>query len=248
MKSAFEILKSDKELNYILDNANYNMNHTQNFERETSGVDYTICCHGRHHTMFVVGYMEYILRALSYDAHTIEVGKVAGLLHDVGNFFGRNDHARTSASMCLYFVSKTNLNINDLKIIEQAVLDHSKGIDMQSAVGAALIIADKMIDRDRGAPVKADLIKGGFDEAKINKLPDKRSDVPCNYVCKDIQLNIKNRDFIFNFVVEGDTEVFMNEYLNKKIKAKESILTQNAAAYLKCNCIYQVNGCEIEIK
>jgi len=246
MESAYEILINDKELNYIIDNANYNMNHTINFVRETSGINYSFCCHGRHHTLFVVGYIEYILSALSYDEHTIELGKIAGLLHDIGVFFGRNEHARISASMCLYFVSKTNLNLNDLRIIEQAVFDHSSGADIQSAVGATLIIADKMTDINRGVPVKADLVRCGFnDEAELNKY-DNPPDITYPWNIKDIQLNINERDIIFNFIVEGDAEVFTNEYLIVRLNRAPIILTKNAAAYLKRNCIYQVKGDEIE--
>ncbi|MHC1694732.1 MAG: hypothetical protein AB9835_05585 [Eubacteriales bacterium] len=247
MKSAFEILKYDKELNYLLDNANYNMNHTQNFERETSGINYTICCHGKHHTMYVVGAIEYILSALSYDEHTIELGKIAGLLHDIGNFFGRNDHATMSASMCLYFISKTNLNLNDLNIIKQAVLDHSKGVEIQSAVGAALIIADKMTDRKRSIHLKEDMIRCGFDnEAELNK-NDKLLGFSYTYNIKDIQFNIIDRDLIFDFIVEGDIELFMSEYFIKKLKSMPVMLTKKAAAFLNCGCIYEINGDEIEI-
>lgn len=53
------------------------------------------CFYGRHHTFYVVGIIEYILSALSYDNHTIELGIIAGLLHDIGNFYGRNDHFKT---------------------------------------------------------------------------------------------------------------------------------------------------------
>jgi len=60
MKNAYEILINDKELNHIFDFVNYNMNQTQNFERETQGINHLICCHGRHHSFFVVDIMEYI--------------------------------------------------------------------------------------------------------------------------------------------------------------------------------------------
>ena len=245
MKSAYEILKSDKELNYILDNANFNLNHIQNFERETSGVNYTICCHGRHHALFVVGVMDYILSALSYDEHKIELGKVASLLHDIGVFFGRSDHAKISAFMCLNFISKTNLSLNDSKVIKQAILDHSTGTDIQSAIGAVLLIADKMTDKERGIHVKADMIKGGFDEAKLNKSENPHvSNRSVTYAVKDFQFNIKGRDLIFNYIVEGDTEVFISEYSIEK--NKPIILTKNAVAYLKCNYIRQVNGDDVD--
>ena len=234
MKSAYEILKSDKELNYILDNINYNLNRVQNFERETLGAKYAICCHGRYHAMFVVSVTEYILTALSYDEHTIELGKAAGLLHDIGVFYGRDDHAKISASMCLNFVSKTDLNLNDFKIIKQAIFDHSTGTDIQSAVGAALLIADKLPDVKRGIPI-AELAKN--DQPLDN-----------TYNIKDIQLNIKNHDLIFNYIVKGSTEDFITEYLIVRLKRQPIILTQNAAAFLKCDCIYKVNGNEIEFK
>jgi hypothetical protein len=246
MKSAYEVLKSDKELNHIIDNVNYKMNHTINFVNGTSDINYSYACHGRHHILFVVGYIEYILNALFYDEHMIELGKIAGLLHDIGCYYSRHDHARIGASMCLYFISKTNLNPNDLKIIEQAVLDHSTGTDIESAVGAAVIIADKMVDINRGVPVKADLIKGGLNnETELNKY-DNPFDVTNIYTIKDIQLTVIGRDLIFNYLVEGDTEAFKNEYLIVRLKRTPIILTKNAATYVKCNCIYQVNGDEIE--
>jgi len=248
MKSAYEILTSDNELNYILDNINYRLNSLINFEKETSGINYIYCCHGRHHTFHVVGLTEYILSALSYDSHTIELGKIAGLLHDIGNYYGRSDHAKVSASMCLSFVSKTNLNLNDSRIIEQAVFDHSKGTDIKSAVGAALFIADKVTDKDRGKPAKADLIKGGFDnEYELNKYDSNLSaGQNTKYTVKDFRFNIENRDLVYNYFVEGDTEVYINEYIIEK-KKPVRILTQNAADYLKCNCIYKVNDEEIKV-
>lgn len=252
MKSAYEILKNDKELNYIFDNVNCNLNNSLNFMNETSDIIYNICCHGRHHSMFVVGVTEYILSELSYDNHTIELGKVAGLLHDIGNYYGRNDHARVSEYMCLHFVSKTNLNLNDLKIIEQAVLDHSTGVDIKSSVGAALLIADKVTDLDRGLPLREDLIKGGFNnETELNKHANKyinpSIDQTTKYIRKDFQFSIKGRDLIYDYFVEGDTEAFIDEYIIEN-KKQVRILTKKAADYLKCNCIYKVNGAQIEIK
>ena len=226
IKSAYEILKGDEELTNILNSINYNLNRLQNFERETSDVNYAICCHGRHHTLFVVSVAEYILSALSYDEHTVELGKIAALLHDIGNYYGRNNHAEVSAAMCLNFISKTNLKLNDLKIITQAIFDHSTGTDIQSTVGAALIIADKLPDIERGIPVKY----------------DKPVDVNSKYNIKDIQLNIKNQDLIFNYVVEGNIKDFINEYLIVRLKRQPIILTQKAADYLNCNCIYTING------
>jgi HD superfamily phosphohydrolase YqeK len=146
--------------------------------------------------------------------------------------------------MCLYFVSKTNFELNDLRIIEQAVLDHSTGKNIQSTVGAALMIADKLTDANRANHLKADLIRGGFnDESELNKLNKYINPSVNKYF---IQLNIKGGDLIFSYNVESNTEDFINEYLAEKLKSTPFILTQNAADYLKCNCIYKVNGDEVK--
>jgi hypothetical protein len=103
-----------------------------------------------------------------------------------------------------------------------------------------------MVDINRGNHVKADLVRGGFNnEAELNKY-DSPPDVTHNWIIKDIQLDIKNRDIIFNYIVEGTAEHFIAEYLAVRLKRTPVILTKNAAAYLKCNCIYQVNGGQIE--
>lgn len=241
MKTAYEILRNDLELNHILKNTNFNMNRMMNFANGVSGKNYTFCCHGKHHALYVVKAMKLILSSLSYDAHTIELGKVAGLLHDIGNYYGRHEHARVGASMCLHFVSKTNLDRNDLKIIEQAVLDHSSGEDIQSAVGAALLIADKLPDINRGATAKSDLARAGFNnKAELNKY-DKKPDVT------DFQLTIEERDLIFNYTVKEDAEAYINlKILNEQ--RRPIILTKKAAAFLGCSCIYKVNDAEVTTK
>jgi hypothetical protein len=99
-----------------------------------------------------------------------------------------------------------------------------------------------MVDINRGIPVKADLIKGGFNNETELKKYDNPPDVTNIYTIKDIQLNIIGQDFIFNYIVEGDTEAFKSEYLIVRLKRTPIILTKNAANYLKCNSIYQVNG------
>jgi len=176
----------------------------------------------------------------------IEIGKIAVLLHDIGNYYGRKEHARTSASMCLYFILKTDLNLNAYKIIEQAIFGHTTGTNIQSAVGAALIIADKLTDANRANHLKEDLIKGGFNnETELIKLNKYINSTLTN---KDfVQLIIQDRNFIFNYNVEGSIEDFINEYLIQKLKSMPFILTHRAAAYFECNCIYKVNGDDIDL-
>ncbi|MBQ3036050.1 MAG: HD domain-containing protein, partial [Lachnospiraceae bacterium] len=41
--------------------------------------------HSQAHTAFVAERAAYILEELGYDEHTIELAKIAGFMHDIGN-------------------------------------------------------------------------------------------------------------------------------------------------------------------
>jgi len=102
-------------------------------------------CHGRGHAMFVVEKAEHVLQLFACDSRTIELGKIAALLHDIGNIAGRKNHARKSAALAEIFLDGTDLlQPSEKDIIVKAIADHSDGAAISSAVGAALIIADKV--------------------------------------------------------------------------------------------------------
>ena len=152
MSTPYEILTNDVRLNALFDSVNYRLNELINFINKTTDINYSHGCHGRYHAMYVVNVTEHILRSLSYDEHTVELGKIAGLLHDIGNIYGRVDHARVGAIMCAEFFGKVDLTIEDWQIIQNAILEHSNGDNINSAVHAALLIADK-IDMSKGRVV-----------------------------------------------------------------------------------------------
>lgn len=73
----YNILNNDKELNNIIDSINkVNENNL-------------LACHGRYHTTFVINAIEYLLTKLNFDKNIIELGKIAGLLHDIGTIEGK---------------------------------------------------------------------------------------------------------------------------------------------------------------
>jgi hypothetical protein len=54
MDSAYEILLNNKEINYVLNNVNYNMNRSINFANGTSDINYCVCCHGLNGTLISI--------------------------------------------------------------------------------------------------------------------------------------------------------------------------------------------------
>jgi len=86
---AYQHLYKAPDINMILDTIN------DMFDKANKGM--FVVCHGRKHAMFVVDAVEKILSSLAYDSRTVELGKIAALLHDIGNIAGRWNHAVKSA-------------------------------------------------------------------------------------------------------------------------------------------------------
>ena len=55
--------------------------------------------HSFAHVTHVAAMAGYLLETLGYDAHTVELAKIAGYLHDIGNLVNRIEHSQSSAVM-----------------------------------------------------------------------------------------------------------------------------------------------------
>lgn len=86
----------------------------------------------------------YILRTLGYDDHTVELSKIAGFLHDIGNLVNRIDHSQSGAMMAFRILDHLNMPAEDVATVVTAIGNHDEGTGMPvSPVSAALILADK---------------------------------------------------------------------------------------------------------
>ena len=85
-----------------------------------------------------------ILTALGYDEHTVELAKIAGYLHDIGNLVNRDEHSQSGAVMAFRILDRLGLMPEDIATVVTAIGNHDEGTGMAvNAVAAALIIADK---------------------------------------------------------------------------------------------------------
>ena len=85
-----------------------------------------------------------ILEVLGYDDHTVELAKIAGLMHDIGNLVNRIDHSQSGAIMAYSILDKLGMDDEDIATIVTAIGNHDEGTGVAvNAVAAALIIADK---------------------------------------------------------------------------------------------------------
>lgn len=107
--------------------------------------------HSEKHTSIVAKNAAYILSELDYDKHTIEMAKIAGFLHDVGNAINRNRHAEYGALLVNDILKQTDMDMQDRIDIVSAIANHDESTGgANDALSAALIIADKCdVRRDR---------------------------------------------------------------------------------------------------
>ncbi len=100
--------------------------------------------HSTAHTTLVAERAADILEALEYDPHDIELARIAGLLHDIGNVINRHHHAEYGALLANEILKETDLSIPDRVAIVSAIANHDESTGVASdPVTAALIIADK---------------------------------------------------------------------------------------------------------
>ena len=85
-----------------------------------------------------------ILTILGFSDHEVELAKIAGYLHDIGNIINRIDHAQSGAVMAFRLLDKMNMNPEDIATVVTAIGNHDESTAFPvNPVAAALIIADK---------------------------------------------------------------------------------------------------------
>lgn len=86
----------------------------------------------------------YILETLGYSEHEIELAKIAGYMHDIGNLVNRVDHSQSGAIMAFKILTDLGFEPEDVATITTAIGNHDEGDGVPvNAISAALIIADK---------------------------------------------------------------------------------------------------------
>ena len=107
--------------------------------------------HSKIHCALVAERAGYILRKLGHDEHTVELAKIAGFMHDIGNAINRTHHAELGALLANDLLKQTDLSMEDRITVISAIGHHDESTGgARDAVSAALILADKTdVRRDR---------------------------------------------------------------------------------------------------
>ena len=100
--------------------------------------------HSRVHAVKVAETAGKILKELGYSGKEIELAKIAGYMHDIGNSVNRHDHAHTGAIMAFQILRELGMDDKDTAVIVSAIGNHDEKTGTAvTPVSAAVILADK---------------------------------------------------------------------------------------------------------
>ena len=139
----------------------------------------------------------------------MELAKIAGYMHDIGNVINRVDHSQSGAVMAFRILDRMEFPPEEIACIISAIGNHDEGSGVPvNPVAAALIIADKSDVR----------------RSRVRDKDSIRSDIHdrVNYSVTSSKLTIREEQKVLELILTVDTsvssvmeyfEIFMNRML-----------------------------------
>ena len=118
-------------------------------QKQLNALGYTE--HGHRHISIVSKRAGDILEKLGYPERTVELTRIAGYMHDIGNCINRVDHAHSGAILAYNILKDMEMPVDERTEIMMAIGNHDENTGSAiSDISAALILADKSdVHRDR---------------------------------------------------------------------------------------------------
>lgn len=169
-----------------------------------------------------------ILETLNYPARTVELAKIAGYLHDIGNVVNRVDHSQSGAVMAFRILDRMNFPPEEIATIVTAIGNHDEGTGVPvNAVAAALIMADKSDVRRSRVRKK---------ESIAHDIHDR---VNYSVTASDLQIDVEQKTITLSLTVDTQVSSVM-EYF--EIFMKRMLLCRQAAQRLELTFKLTING------
>ena len=184
--------------------------------------------HSFAHVTLVAETAGYILKTLGYPERTVELAKIAGFLHDIGNLVNRIDHSQSGAVMAFRILDNLKCDPAEIATIVTAIGNHDEGTGQPvNAVAAALILADKS-DVRRSRVRNQDMVS--FD------IHDR-----VNYSVKESQLKISEdqTNIVLQLSVDTDYGSIMDYF---EIFMRRMLMCRKAAEKLGLQFKLIING------
>ena len=169
-----------------------------------------------------------LLKNMGYPQRTVELARIAGYLHDIGNVVNRSDHSQSGAVMAFRILDRMDFPPEEIATIVTAIGNHDEGTGVPvNAVAAALIIADKSDVRRSRVRDKADIALDIHDRV--------------NYSVTDSRLTINEdkTELVLDLTVDTTVSGIM-EYF--EIFMKRMLMCRKAANKLGLTFRVTING------
>lgn len=209
-------IENNEEINALIDNT----------ERLLSAIGYTE--HGKRHVSIVSEIAGNILQELGYSEREVELARIAGYMHDIGNSINREDHAHTGAVLSYEILKRIGMPTKDAAEVMMAIGNHDEATGAAvSAISAALILADKAdVHRSR-------VRNNNFSRFEIHDR--------VNYAVEESKMEVDNENREIFLKLKIDTEIcpvikYFEIFLNRMLMCKR------AAAYLNVWFHLEING------
>jgi len=100
--------------------------------------------HSFAHVMKSAEIAGYILETLGFPERDIELARISGYLHDIGNLVNRDNHSLSGAVMAFKILEDLGLEAEEIATVTTAIGNHDESTGVAvNPVCAALILADK---------------------------------------------------------------------------------------------------------
>lgn len=212
-----EDLMKDEEIQILIKKA----------DKQLEEIGYTE--HSLRHITIVSKIAGEILEAFGYSEREIELAKIAGYIHDIGNAVNRSDHALSGAVLAYDLLKERGMSIEDAAEIMTAIGNHDESTgNAVSPISAALILADKSdVHRSR---VRRENIESRFD------IHDR-----VNYAVEESEVVIDKNSRKITLKLKIDTEICpVIKYF--EIFLDRMLLSKRAAHYLNIWFGLEING------
>ena len=160
-----------------------------------------------------------ILRDLGFDERTVELTRIAGYMHDIGNCVNRVDHAHSGAILSYNILKDMGMDVGERTEIMMAIGNHDENTGTAiSNISAALILADK-----------SDVARSRVSKTNIATfhIHDK-----VNYAVTNADLKLDAENRVITLKLDIDTKICpVLDYF--KIFMDRTIMSKYAAKYLK---------------
>ena len=198
-------------------------------QKQLNAIGYTE--HGHRHISIVSKRAGDILEKLGYPERTVELARIAGYMHDIGNCVNRVDHAHSGAIMAYNILKEMEMPVEERIEIMMAIGNHDENTGTAiSDISAALILADKSdVHRDR-------VVNKNLSTFDIHDR--------VNYAVTNAELEIdeKERKIILNLTI--DTKICpVLDYF--EIFMQRTMMSKYAAKYLKVWFELVINGTKL---